>query len=102
MKNFLMALLCLITFGVTAGNNEPKFCKEKCSKECVEKCKKNNCSDKDCCALCGSKDCKVATAGNGQASCCNKADAKVAAAGAVVKTTSAKTETKGASCCTKK
>jgi hypothetical protein len=97
MKNILMALVCLFTFGTkaVAGNNEPKCCKEKCSKQCVEMCKKNNCTDKDCCALCGSKDCK-ATA------CSNDKKAKTSVASTDVKNASGKTEVKTASCCAKK
>jgi hypothetical protein len=92
MKNILLALACLFTFGVAkAGNDKPKCCKESCTKQCVEQCKKNNCTDKDCCKLCGQK-CSEATA-------CKKDRARTNASTASVNVKN--TNEKHASCCEK-
>lgn len=94
MKNILMALVCLLTFSFAkAGDDKPKT--EKCSKQCVEQCKKNNCADKECCKLCGQKGCQV--------SACSKDNAKttVSMTSNSVKNSDIKTETKTSACCEK-
>lgn len=92
MKNILMALVCLLTFSFAkAGNDKPKSCKESCTKQCIELCKKNNCTDKDCCKLCGQKGC--------QASACTKGHAKTEASAVSANTKNA--GGKSASCCDK-
>ena len=73
MKNILLALVCLVTFSFkNYGDDRPKCCTDKCSKECIEMCKKNKCTDKDC----ATKGCKgkTCTSADKHASCCATAD----------------------------
>lgn len=103
MKNILLAFVCLLTFGFKgmAGNNDPKCCTDKCSKHCIEMCKKNNCTDKDCCKLGNDKCCSAGTpCSKDKAECCKKGSASVASTDA--KNASEKTAAKATSCCTKK
>ncbi len=78
MKNILLALICLVSFSFkTLGDDKPVCCTDKCSKECIEKCKKNKCTDKDCCKECETKGCQgKACKHDGAACCANHKDGK--------------------------
>jgi hypothetical protein len=104
MKNILLAFVCLLTmsFKGIAGNGDPKCCTSKCSKECIEMCKKNNCTDKDCCKLCDTKGCQGTACKDNAASCCKKADGKVAlTTNANSANTNKTSDVKAGSCCAK-
>lgn len=75
MKHILLALVCLVTFSFkNYGDDKPKCCTDKCSKECIEMCKKNKCTDKDCCKKCATEGCKGGACCKKATSCCATAD----------------------------
>lgn len=82
MKNILLALVCLLSFSFKSlGDDKPACCTDKCSKECKEMCKKNKCTDKDCCKNCDTKGCqgeacKKAHDGKAHACCAKGTDCK--------------------------
>ena len=105
MKNILLALVCLLSFSFkNFGDDKPKCCTDKCSKECIEMCKKNKCTDKDCCKDCATKGCKgkACTSAAKHGACCATADeCKKKCAEGKCTSTCKVGEAKEGACCTK-
>ncbi len=83
MKNLLFIMAAIFLFSCSGPNKTeeiPACCTEKCSKECIEICRKNNCTEKDCCSEhpdtpCESHQCKKAKAGDDNKEvCCTTTD----------------------------
>jgi len=70
MKKTLVALSAFLLFACGNENKTstlPACCTDKCSKECIEVCQKNNCTEVDCCdghseTACQGHACKKASA----------------------------------------
>ncbi len=108
MKNIILAFVCLLSFSFkNFGDDKPKCCTDKCSKECMEMCKKNKCTDKDCCKNCETKGCEGKACKSAMAStktvCCTTAqECKDKCAKGKCTATCKVGDVKAGSCCTKK
>lgn len=100
MKNIILAVICFLGLNSKVlAQDRPTCCTDKCSKECVEKCKKNNCTDKDCCKKCGEKGCMGAACKASAHKCSN--DSKTCKAGKCDDACKEACEKEGKSCCKK-
>lgn len=103
MKNIILAVICFLSLNFKA-QDRPTCCNDKCSKECIETCKKNKCtSDKECLKNCGTKNCYGATCSKKASKCCadTKTCKKNCAAGKCDDLCKATCEKEGKSCCKK-